>query len=109
MNNDYTFLPINDSLPRDLVFLSQWHAYNELASQRQEQLKTRSSRIRAGLRPQSKAGATPIICTEQVTQERFLANLVADSERFAERTRQDEPLPDNVVRLSAYRLKKKGR
>lgn len=103
MNDDYTFLPILETLPRDLAFLSQWHACIEQASQRREQLKARSSTIRASLRPKVKIG------TEQVTQERFLANLVSDSERFAERARQEEPLPDNVVRLSAYRLKKKGR
>lgn len=73
MNDDYTFLPTVEMLPRDLHALSRWYA-----------------------RP------------EQITQERFLATLVADSERFAERARQEAPLPDNVVRLSTYRLKKKG-
>ncbi|BDU19146.1 hypothetical protein [Dyella sp. GSA-30] len=73
MNDDYTFLPLAEALPRDLHALSQWYAH-------------------------------PV----QVTQERFLATLVADSERFAERARQEAPLPDNVVRLSTYRLKKKG-
>lgn len=73
MNDDYTFLPVTEALPRDLHALSRWY---------------------------------PRI--EQVTQERFLANLVADSARFAEPTRLQAPSTDNVVNLSAYRLKKKG-
>ena len=104
MNDDYTFLPIAETLPRDLLFLSRWYAPIELAPQ----MKARSSHTRASLHGLPNIGATPTIFTEQVTQERFLANLVADSERFAERTRQEAPLPDNVVRLSAYRPKKKG-
>jgi|GEM_PF-5870871 len=108
MHDDYTFLPIAETLPRDLHFLSRWHAPVEQLPLRQGQVEVRPLPPRAGLHALPDIGATPMICTEQVTQERFLANLVADSERFAERARQEAPLPDNVVRLSAYRPKKKG-
>lgn len=104
MHDDYTFLPIAETLPRDLHFLSRWH----VPVKSLQQIEVRPPRPRTGLHALPDIGATPMIVTEQVTQERFLANLVADSERFAERTRHEAPLPDNVVRLSAYRLKKKG-
>ena len=108
MHDDYTFLPIAETLPRDLHFLSRWYAPVEPPSLRQEQMEVRPPRTRAGLHALPDISVAPAIRTEQITQERFLANLVADSERFVERTRQEAPLPDNVVRLSAYRPKKKG-
>jgi hypothetical protein len=89
MHEGYTFLPLATALARDLRFLSNWYSHAEPSG-------SRSLSISATIR------------TGQITQERFLASLVADSERFAERARQEEPLPDNVIRLSAYRLKKKG-
>ena len=105
MHDDYTFLPLAETLPRDLHFLSRWYAHVEQAPQ----MKIPSARTQASLRSLPDIGTTPpAIFTGQVTQERFLASLVADSERFAERMRQEAPLPDNVVRLSAYRPKKKG-
>jgi hypothetical protein len=103
MNDDYMFAPIPEALPRDLHFLSGWYSAGEPAPR----MDARLPHARIGSRALPNVGDTPTIFTGQVTQERFLASLVADSERFAERARQETPLPDNVVRLSAYRPKKK--